>query len=104
MNPISVDYRIACVGGIVIGAVLAVIAITTSHAKFHLGLLAWSIWLVLSAILLLILRATDSTLQASDAEDGQTVGFALAHLGQGPILIIIATAAIAGVITAVYGI
>ncbi|MGO9059398.1 MAG: hypothetical protein ACLQU2_18725 [Candidatus Binataceae bacterium] len=103
MNPIKIDYRIACVGGMLIGAVLLVIAITTSHPKPHVGLAAWGIWVILCSVLLLIMRAADSTLQASDAEDGQTIGFAFAHVGAIPILVMIVTGVAAAVITAIFG-
>jgi hypothetical protein len=105
MNPIKIDYRIACVGGIVIGAVLLIIAISTSsHARPHIGLSAWGVWVMLCSVLLLIARATDSTLQASDAEDGQTIGFAFGHLGSGLTIVMIVTGVAAAVLTAIVGI
>ncbi len=103
----KVNYKVGCIFGIAIGIVLLVIAIvqivTTKRA--HVGLIAWGIWFIFSSILIWISRERPETqLQASDAEDGQTFGFALSHLSAGTILLIIITGAGAGLLTAIFGI
>ncbi len=80
------------------------IAITMADAKPHIGLVAWGVWVILCSVLLLVTRATDSTLQASDAEDGQTIGFAFGHLGAVPMPIMIVTGVAAAAVTVTFGI
>lgn len=103
----NVNYKVGCILGIAIGVVFLVIAIVeiVTTKRPHIGLLAWAVWLILSSILIWVSRERpEAQAQASDAEDGQTFGFALSHLGAGTILPIIIGGAIAGLLTAILGI
>jgi hypothetical protein len=103
----NINYRVGCIFGIAIGVVLLVIAIVemVSQKRPHVGLIAWALWAILSSILIWVSRERPETqVQASDAENGQTIGFALSHVGAATILIIIVGGAIAGLLTAIVGI
>ena len=101
------NYKVVCALGIGIGVVLLVIAIVemVTLKKPHVGLVAWALWFIFSSIMILIAGGSrDVQAQASDADQGQTIGFVMGHLGAGTILPIIGVAVVAGVLTAVFGI
>jgi hypothetical protein len=93
MNPIKVNYRIACVTGLIIGVILLAIAIVKmlSEHRGHAGLIAWGVWFIASMIFVWVMGARAET-AASDAENGQTFGFLLSYIGAGNIIIIVAAA------------
>jgi hypothetical protein len=101
------NYKVGCLLGIAIGIVLLVIAIVemVTQGRPHVGLIAWAVWFIASSILIWVGRERPEVqAQASDADQGQTFGFALSHMTAGTILPIIAIGVIAGVLTAAVGI
>jgi|SRR5215469_12369983 len=100
------NYKVVCIFGIGIGVVLLVIAVVgmiTQHQP-HVGLVAWGIWFIFSSIMIWVAGGSrDIQAQASDADQGQTIGFVMGHLGAGTILPIIGVGVIAGVLSAIFG-
>ena len=101
------NYKVVCIFGIGIGVVLLIIAVVemiTLH-KPHVGLVAWGVWFIFSSIMIWVAGGSrDIQAQASDADQGQTIGFVMGHLGAGTIVPIIIVGALAGVLTAIFGI
>lgn len=101
------NYKLVCIFGIAIGIVLLVIGVVemvTQHRP-HVGIIAWGVWFIFSSIMIWVAGGSrDVQAQASDADQGQTIGFVMGHLGAGTILPIIAVGVVAGVLTAIFGI
>ena len=106
MNPVRVDYRIACVFGIIVGAILLGIAVfeMATQRRAHVGLGAWGVWFVFASILVLVRGAgARAEAAASDSDVGLTFGFVITHLGQAVTLILILAGVLAAVLSAIFG-